>query len=161
MPACDNDEEIPKLIQKKGNIFLSTVKSNIVDHTAKEVSRGRKARRLQQVMRNVSDQKLMEIMTKGLPINIPFTPRDVNNANDMFGKNSKSIIGKTTRSKNEPLEPASQHVPPGIKEKHRDVTMCIDFFYVNKVPFLITVGDPADYVIVQAMPDGKKYLKNM
>jgi len=47
---------------------------------------------------------------------------------------------------------------PTVNEKHRDIALCIDVFYGNKVPFLITVGDPVEYIPVQVMQnetDGK------
>ena len=34
-----------------------------------------------------------------------------------------------------------------------DINLLVDIFYVNNVPFLITLGKPVEFVTVQALPN--------
>ena len=67
----------------------------------------------------------------------------------------KATIGKTTRTTPDAIGPGHTLVPPTIINKYQKVIMEMDVFYINSVPFFISVGDPVGYITVQALPNEK------
>jgi hypothetical protein len=55
-------------------------------------------------------------------------------------KSVPSLKGKTTRKTPEHVPSDVIAVPTDIRELHRNVTMSIDVFFVNKIPFFITLS---------------------
>jgi hypothetical protein len=59
-------------------------------------------------------------------------------AEDIFGPNLGSLKGKTARRGGEHVATDRQEIPRTIMERYRDMTLCIDIMYVNKIAFLVT-----------------------
>jgi hypothetical protein len=61
-------------------------------------------------------------------------------AEDIFGPNLGSLKGKTVRRKNAHVPSLVADVPYQIIRAHRDVTLCFDIMFVNRIAFLVTVS---------------------
>jgi hypothetical protein len=59
----------------------------------------------------------------------------------IFGKDVAIVKGKTTRKKPKLVIHNTIEVPKALKLAQKDVTLCIDTFFVNKMPFLHTISD--------------------
>jgi hypothetical protein len=61
-------------------------------------------------------------------------------ADNIFGPNVGSLKGKTVQQGGIHVNPEYHQVPMTIMEKYRDLTLCIDMMFVNKLPFLVTIS---------------------
>jgi len=68
------------------------------------------------------------------------TAEDAGVAQKVWGPSVASLKGKTTRQTPPAVQTDMIKVPTEIRELHRFVTLSIDVFFVNKVPFFITLS---------------------
>ena len=68
------------------------------------------------------------------------TIEDIEVAEDIFGPDIHRLKGATTRKKPFQVREDYIEIPPEILEIHQDVTLGIDFFYVNGNAFFLTVS---------------------
>jgi hypothetical protein len=54
-----------------------------------------------------------------------------------------------------PVCPEHHQIRLGIMEKYRDVTLCIDIMFVNKVPFLVTISRHIKFGTVEVLKSRK------
>jgi hypothetical protein len=83
----------------------------------------------------------------------PMVQDDVKLAEEIFGRNIAIFKGKSTRKKPKPVIHDTIAVPTALKLAQEDVTLCIDTFFVNKMPFLHTIPDKIHYRTSQWVPD--------
>jgi hypothetical protein len=71
----------------------------------------------------------------------------------IFGKDVAIIKGKTTRKKPKPVIQDTIKVPKALKLAQKDVTLCIDTFFINMMLFLHTISNKIHYRTSQWVPD--------
>ena len=71
--------------------------------------------------------------------NFPVTVEDVATASKIWGKNVDALKGKTTRRKPEVVKMYLIKVPKEIMKLHKDIYLTADIFFVNKIPFFLTL----------------------
>ena len=86
--------------------------------------------------------------------NCPVTVEDITVAKDIWGKDISYLKGKTTRSRPTPVQYDSIKIPAELKSKHREVMLCMDTIYINKLPFLTTIGILLYYCTCTAIENG-------
>jgi hypothetical protein len=74
-------------------------------------------------------------------------------AEEIFGRDIAILKGKTTRKKPKPVIHDTIPVPKALKSAQEEVTLCIDTFFVNRMPFLHTISDKIHYRTSQWVPD--------
>ena len=62
---------------------------------------------------------------------------DIMRAKDIFGPNLEYLKDKTAHSTQEHVTVHVYSVPQEIFEKHRNVMLCLDVMFINKIPFVI------------------------
>ena len=80
-------------------------------------------------------------------LNCPVTKADAQRANIFYGPDLAYLKGKTTD------HPASPHVatqvfsplPGDIAKHHSSITLCLDFFYVQRLPFIHAISQKVGY----------------
>ena len=80
---------------------------------------------------------------------------DAGVAEKIWGPNIAALKGKTTRSTPEPVKSDLVAIPTEIREIHRIVTLSIDVFFVNKIPFLLTLSRKICFTTVTHLSDQK------
>ena len=65
---------------------------------------------------------------------------DIEIAVKVWGPNISVLKGKTVRSQPGPVKLDLFQIPKEIRDLHKQATLSIDIFYVNKIPFLVTLS---------------------
>ena len=135
---------------------VNTVRDNDKHITNNDYLQAVRAHELQVMIGHPSDKDLIKILkTSSLP-NCPVTPRDVIIANKVFGPDVGALKGKTTR-RGPPIVDSPMSVDTtSILEHYREITLCVDLMYVNKVPLLVTLSRNIKFGMMEAVTDRKE-----
>ena len=68
------------------------------------------------------------------------TVEDVDVALKIWGKNIAALKGKSTRSKQNTVARDYLKIPMDLLKLHKEVFLTLDIFFVNKIPFLLTLS---------------------
>jgi len=82
----------------------------------------------------------VKIVEGGSLRNCPIIRADIAAAEDILGPNLGSLKGKTVRRKGAHVPSLVADVPYQIIKMYRNVTLCFDIMFVNKIAFLVTVS---------------------
>ena len=104
-------------------------------YTKRAYNAALQARKIQNIMMYPADRQLQDIASKNLLANLPIQANDVRVATDIFGSNIGALRGKTRTRNGPPVASGIAGVPPEIKQRHSQVTLCIDIMFINKIPF--------------------------
>jgi hypothetical protein len=96
--------------------------------------------KIQMTIGRPSTNDFLHIVKNNLHPNCPITSCDIHAANDIFGPDVGSLKGKTTRSTPSKVRPGIIDIPAEIMSHYRNVTICADIMFVNKIPFLVTIS---------------------
>jgi hypothetical protein len=83
----------------------------------------------------------------------PVTVQDIDVAPKIWGKSIAALKGKTTRSKSIPVARDYGKVPMEIMKLHREVFLTKDIFFVNKIPFFLTLSRKICFTAVNHLAD--------
>jgi hypothetical protein len=136
-----------KLEAKQETSMLSTLEENKTFYTNRQVERAKRARAPARALGCPSDADLKMILRLNLIKDCLVVQEDVKLAKMIFGRDVAIIKGKTTRKKD------TIEVPKALKLAQKDVTLCINTFFVNKMLFLHTISDKIHYRTSQWVPD--------
>ena len=127
--------------------YLQTVAKNRDLFTRREVRGADKARALYRHIGRPSQARFLQYLQKGLIRNCPITVDDAKRAHSIYGPDIAYIKGKTTQKP--PLPHIETHIPlelqPHIAAHHRDITLCVDFFFIQQQAFLHVISRKIGY----------------
>lgn len=83
------------------------------------------------------------------------TVQDAEVALKIWGPNIAALKGKTTRKMPEPVVGDNVQIPKEICELHHIISMSIDIFFVNGIPFFITLSRSIYFTTVTHLKDRK------
>ena len=137
---------------------VSTVADNRAAFTRRELEGADRARQLYHTISRPSQQKFEAILDHGSILNCPVTKADAQRANVIYGPDLAYLKGKTTD------HPTSSHVPMQVPSPlpeeiikyHSNITLCVDFFYVQRLPFIHAISRKVWYRQAVAIPDRTK-----
>jgi hypothetical protein len=78
---------------------------------------------------------------------------DVDVAFKIWGKNVAALKGTTTRTKPLPVATDFVKLPKEVLDLHRDVSLTADIFFVNKIPFFLTLSRNVCFTAVNHLPN--------
>jgi hypothetical protein len=81
------------------------------------------------------------------------TVQDVDVAIKIWDKNIAALNGKTTRSKTNPVARDYVKVPMELLKLHKEVLLTTDIFFVNKIPFFLTLSRQICFPAVNHLVD--------
>ena len=146
--------------------FVDTVAENMQMFTKRQVASAQQARDLQAGLGFPSVQDYKWIVKANMLKDCPVISQDVDVALKVWGNQVPMLKGKTIRRKPPVVTENVVQVPKEIRLLHRRVTLLIDIFFVNKIPFFATLSLRICFLSVTHMSDRKaptifKALKNM
>ena len=119
---------------------MNTVSDNKNMYTKRELKAVARARQFQNIIMFPSTRELMDFSDQHLLKNNPVQRADIKDAEKIYCTNLGSLKGKTATRKGITVASQITGVPPVIKQKYKNVTLCIDLLFVNKIPFLLMIS---------------------
>jgi len=88
--------------------------------------------------------------------NLPITVHKIETYIKTFGPHPAAVKGKTRRSTPKHI-PSNDllPVPPSMLSLHKQVTLCVDIFFVDGLPFLLSVSRNIHFFNVIALPNSR------
>ena len=129
-------------------LVVNTVKENKKNYTNNDYQHTLRAWELQVTMGQPSTATFVEALKNNGLLNCPVTPANVEAAEQIFGPDIRSLKAKTTRRNPPP-------VPARVLERYRNVMVCVDIMYVNRVAMMISVSRNIKFATIEAIPSNK------
>jgi len=130
-PRKERDEEM---------IFVNTVAENMSHFTKREIKGAEVARALYKAIDRPSMKDFKWIVRSNQIKDCPVTVQDIDVAISIWGKNVAALQGKTTRKKSIPVTRDFVRIPRELLKLHQEVFLTADIFFVNKIPFFLTLS---------------------
>ena len=118
---------------------METVESNKSLFTQRQLDSAEKVRNLQAGLAFPSDRDMMWALQSHMIKDCPLLVADMRVAEKVYGKNIAMLKGKNVRSAPPVMQQNVIESPKEIRELHQMVSLTIDVFFVNKIPFFITL----------------------
>ena len=120
--------------------FVVTVEDNKLPFSKRQVEAAEKARGFYAGLAFPSMTDYKWILQSNQIEECPISLEDAKVAEKIWGPNIAALKGKTTRSKPEPVKTDIVQIPVQLRVEQKMVTISMDVFFVNKIPFLITLS---------------------
>jgi hypothetical protein len=119
---------------------INTVSDNKKGFTKRQIKGAEQARTLYATLGYPSIKDFKWVIQSNQIKDCPVTVQDVITAHKIWGKNIAALKGKTTRQKSLHVARDFVKAPSHLLKLHRDVTLSADIFFVNKIPFFLTLS---------------------
>ena len=133
--------------------FVTTVTGKRDLYTKRAYQDAVTARQAQNIMMFPGVRQLYKIADQNLLRNSPITQADIRTAEDIFGPNLGALKGKTPARHSTVVSGGWDGVPPDILDRHRDLVVSMDIFFINKIPFLLTTSRNLHFGTIEAIPN--------
>ena len=120
--------------------FVNTVSENKEGFTKRQIKGAEVARTLYATLSYPSWKDFKWVIRSNQIKDCPVTVQDVDVALKIWGKNIAALKGKTTRAKPNPVARDFVKVPKELLKLHKEVFLTADIFFVNKIPFFLTLS---------------------
>jgi hypothetical protein len=135
--------------------FVKTVEENMAIFTKCQIVNAELARKLQAGMAYPSIPDLKWVVQSNQIKDFPVTAQDVNIALKIWGPSGALLKGKTVHRMTLVVVQDIVEVPTEIRENHKHVTLTIDNFFVNRVPYFVTLSLRICFLSVTHMTNQK------
>ena len=134
-------KEIQHKLKIKHHNFVNLATENKLNFANAQVKAAERARVLFKTLGMPSYQKFIKLLESNAIKNCPVTSVDIKTALFIWGPETAVIKRKTTRIGPEHIPDAKiLPLPQTTSDCHSEVTLCVDFFYVNAIPLLHTIS---------------------
>jgi hypothetical protein len=140
---------------EEGFVFIETVEQNKLAINKHKLKGAEKARSLYAGLGFPSVKDFQRILQSNQLKDCPVTVADLEIALNVWGPNISVLKGKTVRSQPGPVKLDVLQIPTEIRDLQKNITLSIDIFYVNKIPFLVTLSRVLCFVTVMHLVDKK------
>jgi hypothetical protein len=121
-------------------LAINTVDENKSRYSNRDYSRAVLARKLHQILGRPSTRDYIRIVeTKQLP-NCPIERDDIMTAEDIFGRDIRTLKGKTVRRGSQHIGLIRTDIPSTIMNRYKKVTIAGYIMKINKIPFMMTIS---------------------
>ena len=130
--------------------FATTVAANKLLFTKQQIEQAEKGQRLYDMIDHGGQQRFFKIIRERELKDCPVTMDDAKNVFTIFGTNLHSIRGRPTRTKTTHV-PSNQRIllPLAIIQAHKNVTLCIDYMFFDKMVFLVTTSRNLHFITIE------------
>jgi hypothetical protein len=137
-------------------VLVQTVEENKGNFTPEDIKKADIAKRVYDMVGRPSPRDFYNMIRFNMISDCPVTINDVKAAQSIYGKDLYSIRGKTVRrSPSKVRDDLIVPVPPSILTHYRKVTLCVDLFFINKIPFFSTISRKLLFMTVQPIKNRK------
>jgi hypothetical protein len=150
---CDLDTMVTNHITNHSTLLVTTVSDKKKNYTKRQIKSADLARDYQRKLGYASPGQLIKMIGQGKLNNGKISAQDVVRALDIYGPDLGSLKGKTTSHKAQLEEEV-----PLITQQFESQTMYLDLMFVNKEPFVLSVTNPLEYVIVSKLSKRDKWI---
>jgi hypothetical protein len=133
--------------------FVETVESNMRLYSKRQVTCADKAHSLYASLGFPSQRDFMWILRSNQIKDSPVTVEDAIVAYKIWGPSVATLKGKTVWKRPEPIKTDIVSILKEIRKLHKEVTLTIDIFFVNKIPFFLTLSRVLNFTTVTHLPD--------
>ena len=115
----------------------------------------RKAKMARELLHNLGSPTVKDfryLLGHGLIQNCPVSPKDATIMEGLYGPDIGTAKGRTTRKKNSVGVSDVIEIPRMLIKQQRNVTLCMDVLFVNKLPFLATISKHLCYRTATFVP---------
>jgi hypothetical protein len=138
-------------------LTVNTVESNKSNHTERDYSCAKLAQKIQTLICRPELKDFIRYLDGHSLPNCPINRQDVINAHTIFGRDIGSIKGKTIRSQLKgTLAAVLDNLPKEIMQQYRNITLCIDIMFVNKIPFLMSISRNVCFITAEVLDNRKE-----
>ena len=140
-----------------GLSFIQTVADNKRLFTRREVALADDARALCHNIGARTPAFFENLLANGYIKNTTLTVDDSQRAQHIYGKDTRYIKGHQTKPN--PIQVPTTNIlplPPYILQFHRNVSLCIDFLFFNKIPFFHTISRKLSHRTIERFPTRQK-----
>jgi hypothetical protein len=120
--------------------FVNTDSENKTGCTKRQIKCAEIARNLYKTLIYPSMKDFKWVIRSNHIKDFPVTIQDIYVATKIWGKNITALKGKTTRIKTHPVARDYVKVPKELLKLHKEVFLTTDIFFVNKIPFFLTLS---------------------
>ena len=120
--------------------FMETVAGNKKGFTKRQIKGAETAKSLYTTLSYPSVKYYKWVIHSNQIKNFPVTVEYVATASKILGKNFDALKGKTTKCKPEVVKRDLVKVPKELMKIHKDIYLTADIFFVNKIPFFLTLS---------------------
>ncbi len=131
--------------------FLNTVQENEALYTKQQVAKAKGVMELYVTVGCPSWRDFEFLIRTNQIKNYPFVQGDVKVAKHIYGDSVTAMKGKMVRKT--PPEPRSDllSIPPELIKAHQGIELCADIFYIEEVPFLLTVSKKLKFMTARVL----------
>ena len=135
--------------------LLSTVAEHKQMFSRRQIEAADAARSLYRKIGRPDEAEFVNILKRNLIRNCPVTPDDAKRALIIYGPDIAVLKGKMTQSAAAPRAPTFEAValPPPFLDHHRNVTLCVDLFFVQGLAYLHTISRGIGFRTVAPVKD--------
>jgi hypothetical protein len=120
--------------------FVNTVSENKTGLTKRKIKCAEIAQNLCKTLSYPSMKDFKWVIRSNQIKYCPVTIQDIDVATKIWGNNIAGLKGKTTRRKTHPVARDYVKVPKELLKLHKEVFLITDIFFVNKIPFFLTLS---------------------
>jgi hypothetical protein len=133
--------------------FVNTVSENKTGFTKRQIKCAEIARNLYTTLRYPSMTDFKWAIRSNQIKYCPVTIKYIDVATKIWGKNIAALKGKNTRNKTHPVARDYVKVPKESLKLHKEVFLTTDIFFVNKIPFFLTLSRKICFTAVNHLVD--------
>ena len=137
------------LCDEEDCIIVDTVSGNFEGYTKTEVKAAHEAYKARGHTGNIPEQDLACVVHNQSVVNCDITPRALSNATEIFGPYLPGVRGKSVRRKLDRVITDRICIPRDFQRIQQSVTCVADIFFMNEIPFLITLSRKMKFVTVE------------